>query len=37
MRGASVPISGSFYEVNQGTRLGITYTSPVKLDFSAQP
>jgi long-chain fatty acid transport protein len=28
---------GLLYEVNQGTRFGITYTSPVKLDFSAQP
>jgi long-chain fatty acid transport protein len=28
---------GLLYEVDRGTRFGITYTSPVKLDFSAQP
>jgi len=28
---------GLLYEVDKGTRFGITYTSPVKLDFSAQP
>ena len=28
---------GLLYEVNQGTRFGITYNSPVKLDFGAQP
>ena len=28
---------GLLYEVERGTRFGITYTSPVKLDFSAQP
>ncbi len=28
---------GLLYELNRGTRLGITYTSPVKLDFSTQP
>lgn len=27
---------GLLYEVDQGTRFGITYTSPVKLDFNAQ-
>ena len=28
---------GLLYEVDRGTRFGITYTSPVKLDFGAQP
>jgi long-chain fatty acid transport protein len=28
---------GLLYELDPGTRFGITYTSPVKLDFSAQP
>jgi long-chain fatty acid transport protein len=28
---------GLLYEVNRGTRFGITYNSPVKLDFKAQP
>ena len=28
---------GLLYEVDRGTRFGITYTSPVKLNFSAQP
>jgi long-chain fatty acid transport protein len=28
---------GLLYEVNRGTRFGITYNSPVKLDFNAQP
>jgi long-chain fatty acid transport protein len=28
---------GLLYELDKGTRFGITYTSPVKLDFSAQP
>ncbi len=28
---------GLLYEVDRGTRFGITYNSPVKLDFSAQP
>jgi long-chain fatty acid transport protein len=28
---------GLLYEVNRGTRFGITYNSPVKLDFRAQP
>jgi long-chain fatty acid transport protein len=28
---------GLLYEVDRGTRIGITYNSPVKLDFNAQP
>jgi len=28
---------GLLYEVNPGTRFGITYNSPVKLNFNAQP
>lgn len=28
---------GLLYEVNRGTRFGITYNSPVKLNFNAQP
>lgn len=28
---------GLLYEVDRGTRFGITYTSPVKLDFRTQP
>lgn len=28
---------GLLYEMDRGTRFGVTYTSPVKLDFSAQP
>lgn len=28
---------GLLYEVDRGTRFGITYTSPVKLNFDAQP
>ena len=28
---------GLLYEVDPGTRFGLTYTSPVKLNFSAQP
>jgi len=28
---------GLLYEVNPGTRFGITYNSPLKLNFNAQP
>ena len=28
---------GLLYEVDRGTRFGLTYTSPVKLNFAAQP
>jgi long-chain fatty acid transport protein len=28
---------GLLYEVNRGTRFGVTYNSPVKLDFNAPP
>jgi long-chain fatty acid transport protein len=28
---------GLLYELDRGTRFGLTYTSPVKLDFAAQP
>ena len=28
---------GLLYEVDKGTRFGVTYTSPVKLNFNAQP
>ena len=28
---------GLLYEVDRGTRFGVTYTSPVKLNFEAQP
>lgn len=34
--GAGVNL-GLLYEMDRGTRFGVTYTSPVKLNFSAQP
>jgi len=34
--GAGVNL-GLLYEVDKGTRFGVTYTSPVKLNFNAQP